>query len=294
MSPETLPKLGFIGTGVMGQSMAGHLLKAGYPLSVHSRTRSKAETLLRLGANWAADPMKLAADCHVILSIVGYPEEVRSIYLGNKGVLSSMKPGGVMIDMTTSSPELARELAERAGEKEIFSFDAPVSGGDVGACEASLSIMVGGDKSVFDRIRPILLVMGKTVVYQGGPGTGQHSKLANQIIIAGTMIGVVEGLIYAKRAGLDLAATLSTLSQGAAGSWSLNNLAPRILKGDYEPGFAVEHFLKDMKLALEECRRMNLHLPGLELVESLYISLRKRGLGRKGTQSLILALTKDF
>ncbi|MBI4024890.1 MAG: NAD(P)-dependent oxidoreductase [Verrucomicrobia bacterium] len=282
--------LGFIGTGVMGNSMAGHLLKAGYPLRVYTRTRAKAEPLLRQGAVWTENPAEAARHSEIVLTMVGHPSDVRSVYLEADGILAGMKPGGMVIDMTTSSPSLAREIFGKAAEKEISALDAPVSGGDIGAREARLSIMVGGDRGAFDRAKPILEKLGKNIVHQGPAGLGQHCKLVNQIAIAGVMIGMVEALVYARKSGLDPQTVLSTISQGAAGSWSLSNLAPRILRKDLNPGFMIEHFVKDMGLALEECRRMGIQLRGLDLAHQLYESLLKKGHGRKGTQALILAL----
>ena len=290
---ESLLPIGFIGIGVMGNSMAGHLLKAGYPLSIYTRTPEKAKFLLQQGAVWAEDVASLAKKSEVVITIVGHPSDVRSVYLEKNGVIENMKSGGICIDMTTSSPSLAREIYQKAsakGAKGISALDAPVSGGDIGAREARLSIMVGGDSKVFERAKPIFSHLGKNIVYQGPAGFGQQCKLCNQIVIAGTMIGVVEGLIYAQKSGLDPQTVLSTISQGAAGSWTLSNLAPRILKNDLEPGFMVEHFLKDMNLALEECHHLGIKLKGLELVREFYEQLQKQGYGRKGTQALILAL----
>lgn len=274
----------------MGKSMIGHLLKAGYPVRVHNRTKSKAEALLQQGATWAETHGDTARDADVVLTIVGHPSDVQSVYLGKGGILDQMKGGGTVIDLTTSSPSLAREIHQKATEKGVSSLDAPVTGGDVGAREARLVIMVGGDKDAFEKARPILEKLGKTISHMGGAGSGQHCKLCNQIMIAGTMLGMSEGLVYARKSGLDPQQVLSTIGGGAAGSWALNNLAPRILKGDLEPGFTIEHFVKDMGLALEECQRMNVRLPGLELVRKLYDSLQDKGYSRKGTQALIKEL----
>ncbi len=286
---KNLPSLGFIGIGVMGRSMAGHLLKAGYPLTIHSRTQAKAEPLIQQGAVWSSSPAEVSRNSQVVLTMTGYPEDVSSIYFGKNGILNEMKPGGMVIDMTTSSPFLAQKIYKDASEKKIFALDAPVSGGDIGAREARLSIMVGGDKEAFERAEPLFSKLGKSITYQGPAGFGQHCKLCNQIMVAGTMIGVVEGLVYAQKAGLNLQTAISTISPGAAGSWTLNHLAPRILKNDFEPGFMIEHFVKDMKLVLEECQSMQIKLPGLELVKNLYETLLKKGRGKKGTQALILA-----
>lgn len=283
-------RVGWIGTGVMGLSMCGHVLDAGYPVTVHNRTRSRAEPLLAKGATWADTPAAVAASSEVVCSIVGYPADVREVILGDEGALAGAAPGSILVDLTTSGPSLAVEISERAAEKGVGAIDAPVSGGDVGARNATLSIMVGGDEEVVERVRPLLEVMGKTIVRQGGPGAGQHTKMVNQTLIAGGMIGVCEALLYAYKAGLDLETVLESVAPGAAGSWSLTNYAPRMLKGDFEPGFVVEHFVKDMGIALAEARRLNLSLPGLALAEQLYVALVAQGNGRKGTQSLILAL----
>ena len=283
-------RVGWIGTGVMGLSMCGHVLDAGYDVTVHNRTRERAEPLLERGATWADTPGAVAAASDVVCSIVGYPGDVREVLLGDDGALSGAAAGSVLVDLTTSEPSLAVEIAEAAAAKGVASVDAPVSGGDVGARNATLSIMVGGDEEAVERVRPLFETIGKTIVRQGGPGAGQHTKMVNQTLIAGAMIGVCEALLYAYRAGLDLETVLSSVEPGAAGSWSLTNYAPRMLKGDFEPGFVVEHFVKDMGIALAEARRMNLSLPGLALVQQLYVALMAQGQGRKGTQSLILAL----
>jgi 3-hydroxyisobutyrate dehydrogenase len=283
-------RVGWIGTGVMGLSMCGHVLDAGYDVTVHNRTRDRAQPLLERGATWADTPGAVAAASDVVCSIVGYPGDVREVLLGDDGALGGAAAGSVLVDLTTSEPSLAVEIAEVAAAKGVASVDAPVSGGDVGARNATLSIMVGGDEEAVERVRPLFETFGKTIVRQGGPGAGQHTKMVNQTLIAGAMIGVCEALLYAYRAGLDLETVLSSVEPGAAGSWSLTNYAPRMLKGDFEPGFVVEHFVKDMGIALAEARRMNLSLPGLALVQQLYVALMAQGQGRKGTQSLILAL----
>jgi 3-hydroxyisobutyrate dehydrogenase len=289
VEPSTT-RVGWIGTGVMGLSMCGHVLDAGYAVTVHNRTRERAEPLLEKGATWADTPAEVAVASDVVCSIVGYPAEVREVVLGDDGALSAAKAGAVLVDLTTSEPSLAVEIAERAAEKDVASIDAPVSGGDVGARNATLSIMVGGDEEAVESVRPLLEVMGKTIVRQGGPGAGQHAKMVNQTLIASGMVGVCEALLYAYKAGLDLETVLESVAPGAAGSWSLTNYAPRMLKGDFEPGFLVEHFVKDMGIALAEARRMNLAMPGLALAEQLYVALMAQGKGRKGTHSLILAL----
>ena len=289
LDPQTT-RVGWIGTGVMGLSMCGHVLDAGYSVTVHNRTRSRAEPLLEKGAAWADTPAAVAAASDVVCSIVGYPADVREVVLGEHGALGGASQGSVLVDLTTSEPSLAVEISERAAEKGVVSIDAPVSGGDVGARNATLSIMVGGSEEAVERVTPLLEVMGKTIVRQGGPGAGQHTKMVNQILIASGMIGVCEALLYGYKAGLDLETVLESVGPGAAGSWSLANYAPRMLKGDFEPGFVVEHFVKDMGIALAEAKRMKLSLPGLALAEQLYVALTAQGRGRKGTQSLILAL----
>jgi 3-hydroxyisobutyrate dehydrogenase len=283
-------RVGWIGTGVMGASMCGHLLDAGCPATVHNRTREKAEPLLGRGAAWAATPAEVAAASDVVFTIVGYPADVRSVILGPEGVLAGAREGAAIVDMTTSEPSLAVEMHEAARAQGVAAIDAPVSGGDVGARNATLSIMVGGDGDAVERVRPLFEVMGKTIVHQGGPGAGQHTKMVNQILIATGMIGVCEALLYGYRAGLDLETVLESVAGGAAGSWSLSNYGPRMLAGNFDPGFMVEHFVKDMAIALSEARRMNLSLPGLALAQQLYVALVAQGQGRKGTHSLLLAL----
>jgi 3-hydroxyisobutyrate dehydrogenase len=291
---DQLPSIGFIGAGVMGRSMIGHLLKAGHPMRIHTRTRAKAEPLLAAGAVWADTPAEVAKGADVVISIVSMPADVRAVWLGPVGALRMMKKGSVGIDMTTSSPALAAEIHEAGKARGVVTLDAPVTGGDVGAREARLSILVGGPRETFERVKPIFAKLGTNVVHFGGAGAGQRCKLCNQIVIAGNMIGMVEGLYYAKKAGLDPALVLEGIGKGAAGSWSLTNLGPRILRGDLEPGFMIEHFIKDMELALEECRRLGIHLRGLELVHRFYRALKEHGHERKGTQALILALEKGL
>jgi 3-hydroxyisobutyrate dehydrogenase len=285
-------RIGWIGTGVMGRSMCGHLLRAGYAVITHSRTKAKAQPLIDAGASWADSPRVVAAQSDVVFTMVGFPADVRQVVLGTDGVLAGSRPGMVMVDMTTSEPALAIEIARAAAQRGVASLDAPVSGGDVGAREARLSIMMGGDARVAEALAPCWRALGRTFVHQGGPGAGQHAKLVNQILIAGNMIGICEGLLYAQRAGLDLARVLESVSSGAAGSWSLTNLAPRIIAGDFAPGFFVEHFIKDLGIAVAESRRMGLNLPGLELAERLYQETAAVGHGRSGTQALFLALAR--
>jgi 3-hydroxyisobutyrate dehydrogenase len=285
-------RIGWIGTGVMGTSIAGHLLAGGYPLTVYSRTRQRAEPLLERGAAWADTPASVAAASDVVFTMVGYPADLREVVLGEAGILPAARPGTVIVDMTTSEPSLAREIYAAARDSGVDSVDAPVSGGDIGARNAALSIMVGGDAGTVERLRPLFELMGKTIVHQGPAGAGQHTKMVNQTLIATGMIGVCEALLYAHKAGLDPQTVLQSVSGGAAGSWSLANLAPRMLGGDYAPGFLVEHFIKDMEITLAEARRMNLSLPGLALAHELYLALRAQGGGRDGTQALILALAR--
>lgn len=285
-------KIGWIGTGVMGASMCGHLMDAGFSAVVYSRTREKAQTLLDRGAGWAATPREVAEESDVIFSIVGFPEDVREVILGEDGALSGAVTGSVLVDMTTSQPTLAVEIAEAAAECGVHAVDAPVSGGDVGAKNGTLSIMIGGEKEVVDALRPCWEAMGKTVVHQGQAGAGQHTKMVNQILIATNMIGMCEALLYGYKAGLDLPTVLESVGSGAAGSWSLSNLGPRIMENRFEPGFFVEHFIKDMGIALEESKRMGLSLPGLALAHQLYLALQAQGHGRDGTHALELALAK--
>lgn len=283
-------RIGWIGTGVMGRWMCQHLMSKGYSATVYTRSRDKAKPLVDAGAAWTDSPKSVAERSDVIFAIVGFPIDVREVFLGSQGALSGSKPGNVLVDMTTSEPSLAREIYEAAKAKGVGSVDAPVSGGDVGAKEARLSIMVGGDADVVESVRPLLECMGKTIVHQGSAGAGQHTKMVNQILIATGMIGVCEALLYGYKAGLDLKTVLQSVGGGAAASWSLNNLGPRIMDRNFEPGFFVEHFIKDMGIALEEAKRMNLSLPGLALANQLYLAVKAQGYGKKGTHALMLAL----
>ncbi|WP_226038188.1 NAD(P)-dependent oxidoreductase [Aquibacillus saliphilus] len=280
-------KIGFIGTGVMGKSMAKNLLNAGYNMNTYTRTKSKAKELIDLGAVWKDSVAELARDSDVVISIVGYPKDVEEVYLGEDGLLNNLKAGSYTIDMTTSSPLLAERISSIAMEKSIACLDAPVSGGDIGARNGKLAIMVGGEQEAFDEVLPVFQVMGENIVLQGKSGAGQHTKMANQITIASNMIGVCEAVAYAEKAGLDPKRVLESITTGAAGSWSLTNLAPRMIAGDYDPGFYVKHFIKDMTIALESAQEMELLTPGLELSLSLYKKLAKQGEEDKGTQALI-------
>ncbi len=285
-------RIGWIGLGVMGSSMCRHLIEAGFSATVFTRTRATAEPLLAVGAAWADTPREVAAASDVVFSIVGFPRDVRDVILGETGALAGCSEGAIIVDMTTSQPSLAVEIAERAAAVGVHSVDAPVSGGDIGAREARLSIMIGGEAEVVSSLDACWRAMGKTAVRQGGPGAGQHTKMVNQTLIASNMVGVCEGLLYAHQAGLDLETVLESVSSGAASSFSLSNLAPRIIKNDFDPGFYVDHFIKDMSIALAEAERMQLALPGLALAKQLYTALQAQGHGRSGTQALHLALAK--
>ena len=286
----TVTRIGWIGTGVMGSSMCDHVLAAGYRVTLYSRTKAKAQPLLNLGAAWAENPCTVAAESDILFTMVGFPQDVRAVYFGKDGILAGTLPGALLVDMTTTDPALSREIAERATAKGLSAIDAPVSGGDVGARNATLSIMVGGDRVAVQAVMPLFELLGKKIVHQGGPGTGQQAKLCNQIVIAGTMIGVCESLLFGYKAGLDLTRMLDSIRGGAAACWTLDHLAPRILQRNFDPGFFVEHFVKDMGLALEESKRMGLVLPGLTLVHQLYHAVMALGHGRSGTHALILAL----
>ncbi len=283
---EQKPTVGFIGIGVMGRSMAGHLLDAGYSVHVYNRTQAKAQDLVDRGAQWQSSPGKVAAAADVIITIVGFPVDVESVYLGEDGVLAQARSGSLAIDMTTSCPNLASRIAQEAAAKGIEVLDAPVSGGDIGAREARLSIMVGGSVSGFERALPLFEIMGKNIVHQGPAGSGQHTKMCNQIAIASGMMAISEAMAYAKKSGLQPETVLKSIESGAAGSWSLTNLAPRVLKGDYAPGFFVKHFIKDMKIAIESAQAMGLDLPGLQLAKKLYDQLASKGCEDDGTQAL--------
>ena len=290
-SPENT-RIGWIGTGVMGASMCGKLLDAGYEATVFTRTRKKAEPLLARGATWADSPQALAEQSEVTFSIVGFPADVREVLLGEVGALAGCKRGSVLVDLTTSEPSLAFEIAALALENGVTSIDAPVSGRDVGAKNGTLSIMIGGDEATVAALAPCWDAMGSNWVHQGGPGAGQHTKMVNQTLIGAGMVGICEALLYGYRAGLDLEQVMKSIAAGAAGSWSLTNLGPRIIAGNFDPGFFVEHFIKDMGIVLAEAKKMNLALPGMALAEQLYQALHARGQGRKGTHAWILALAQ--
>ena len=285
-------RIGWIGTGVMGISMVKHLMDHGYQATVYNRTKSKAQPAINHGATWADNPAEVAQNSDVIFTIVGFPKDVEEVYFGENGIFSTAKSGSILVDMTTTKPSLAKQIYKKGAPMGIKSIDAPVSGGDVGAQKGTLSIMVGGDKEDVDAIMPLLDIMGGNIVYEGPAGSGQHTKMCNQITIAGTMIGVCESLLYGHKAGLDLNVMLEAISGGAAGCWTLNNLAPRIVNRNFDPGFYVEHFVKDMEIALDEAKQMNLALPGLALVHQLYKAVEAQGHGRKGTHALSLALER--
>ncbi len=278
--------IGFIGIGVMGKSMARHLLQGGYKMHIYTRTRAKAADLIGEGAHWEDSVASLAAKCNVIFTIVGFPVDVEEVYFGEQGILANIQPGSYVVDMTTSRPDLAERIAKEAAIKAIHALDAPVSGGDIGAREARLSIMVGGEKTAFEAVLPLFELMGKNIVYQGKPGAGQHTKMCNQIVIAAGMMGVCEALAYAKKSSLDPDTVLKSIESGAAASWGLTNLAPRIIKGDFAPGFYVKHFIKDMTIAIESAEAMAVDLPGLKLAKQLYEKLAAEGGGDDGTQAL--------
>lgn len=279
-------KVGFIGLGIMGRSMAGHILDGGHELHVYNRTRSKADELVARGAIWHDTAGDVAAACDVVITIVGYPKDVEETYLGAGGIVEQAKAGTILIDMTTSSPTLAGEIAAKAAEKGVSVLDAPVSGGDIGARAAKLSIMVGGTEEAFAAALPLFQLMGENIVHQGGPGAGQHTKMCNQIAIAATMLAISESLAYAKASGLDAKRVLSSIGAGAASSFLLNNLGPKMLNDDYAPGFYVHHFIKDMSIAIAEAERMKLDLPALALAKQLYEKLAAGGFGEEGTQAI--------
>ena len=283
-------RIGWIGTGVMGKSMCGHLVEAGFSATVFNRTKEKAEPLVAKGARWADSPRQVAETSDIIFTIVGFPDDVRDVVLGADGVLAGCRRGSILVDMTTSQPSLAIEIAEAATSHGVYAVDAPVSGGDVGARQATLSIMIGGGAAVVDALQPCWQAMGKTIVHQGGPGAGQHTKMVNQILIASNMVGVCEALLYAYRAGLDLRTVMQSVASGAAGSWSLSNLGPRIIDNNFDPGFFVAHFVKDMGIALAESKQMGLSVPGLALAHQLYLALQAQGHSQDGTHALQLAL----
>lgn len=279
--------IGFIGTGVMGASIVKHLLKEGHEVHIYTRTKSKAEPLIDLGANWCTTAGEIAQKSKILFTMVGYPKDVEEVYFEEQGIFANAKAGTIVVDMTTSKPTLAKKIAEQAKTLQMEALDAPVSGGDVGAKNGTLSIMVGGSKDTFEKVLPLFEIFGNNIVYQGEAGAGQHTKMCNQIAIATNMIGVCEAIAYGKKAGLDIDTVLASISTGAAGSWSLSNLGPRMIKGDKAPGFYIKHFIKDMRIALEEAELMQLELPGLTLAKKMYDELSARGYDENGTQALI-------
>lgn len=283
-------KAGFIGLGVMGISMASRLIDAGYDLFVYNRTKSKANTLIERGAHWCGTPREVAENTHVVFTIVGFPSDVEEVYLGDNGLVEGASEKSIFVDMTTTKPSLEKKIEKALSSRKARFADAPVSGGDKGAREGTLSIMVGCDDDIFPVLLPYFSVMGKNITHLGPVGSGQHTKMANQIVIAGTMAGVSEALVYGARAGLDLVKMVSTISKGAAGCWTLDNLAPRVLRGVYAPGFMVDHFIKDMTIAVEEADAMGLSLPSLALTRELYKAVKAQGHGKDGTQVLVKAL----
>ncbi|MCP4749469.1 MAG: NAD(P)-dependent oxidoreductase [Proteobacteria bacterium] len=284
--------IGWIGTGVMGKSMCLHLINAGFNLSVTNRTKRKAEELIEKGACWCDSPSEVAERSDIVFSIVGFPEDVEEVVLGEDGILNRAREKAVIVDMTTSEPRLAERIYGKALERGIRSLDAPVSGGDLGAREGKLAIMVGGDKDTYDRVLPLFEILGENIAFMGKAGSGQHTKMSNQILIASTMIGVVESLLYSYKAGLDLNGVIDVIGKGAASSWSINNLGRRIVKGDFDPGFFIKHFLKDMGIALEEARRMRLALPGLSSAFQFYQAATAMGYEDLGTQGLYMVFRK--
>jgi 3-hydroxyisobutyrate dehydrogenase len=286
MAGSTIKTIGFIGLGIMGQSMAGHLLAGGFGLNVYNRTKSKADGLVSRGATWFDTPGELAAHSDLVISIVGFPRDVEEVYFGTQGIIAHAK-NAILVDMTTSSPSLARDIAQEAAKKGLGALDAPVSGGDVGARDAKLTIMVGGSQEVFDQALPVLRLMGTSIILQGGVGMGQHTKMCNQIVIASNIMGVAEGLAYAKKVGLDPSTVLQSIGGGAASGFQLNVLGTRMIAGDYAPGFYIEHFIKDLTIALAEAKKLDLDLPGLSQAKKLYDQMVAKGLGRDGTQGLL-------
>lgn len=286
-----MERIGFVGTGVMGTGIINNLLKAGYEVTIFNRTKAHAQHLIDAGARWAASPAKVAADTPITFSMVGFPQDVENIYFGDNGILAGAQLGSLVVDMTTSTPTLARKIAAAVAKRGVTAFDAPVSGGDIGAKNGTLTIMVGGDQAALPRLQPIFDIIGSAVHYFGESGSGQHAKMANQIMVAGTMTGLTEMLAYAQAAGLNLKDVLATVGGGAAANWSLDNYGPRILAGDYTPGFFAKHFLKDLRIALDEADNMQLQLPATRTAKQLYEQLVDAGNGNDGTQALIKLYT---
>ena len=280
--------IGFIGLGVMGAPMAGHIRASGERLLIYTRTKSKARLVLDTGAEWRDSPKQIAEECDVVFTMVGYPKDVEEIYFGPDGLIENAKPGTIFVDFTTSSPDLAVKIYESAKASGLSAIDAPVSGGDIGAKNATLTIMVGGDEETFQKVKPLLETVGKTVILQGGPGAGQHTKMANQIAVAGNLLGTVEALIYAKNAGLDPKHVLLSIANGAAQSWQLSNNALRMLERNFDPGFYIKHFLNDLRIAFDSAHAMHIELPMLALSEKLFAKMVNEGMGELGTQAIYL------
>ena len=285
-------KIGFIGVGVMGGPMVLNLMKKGFDVSIYTRTKSKAESVIAAGAHWCDTIADCAAGRDVVITIVGYPKDVEEVYFSEKGILNSADKGTVLIDMTTTSPRLSERIYAAAKEKGMTALDAPVSGGDVGAQKGTLAIMVGGDRDVFDKMHDVFAAMGTNIRYQGGAGCGQHTKMANQIAISGCVAAVCEAIAYAKRCGLDPQDMFDAISTGAAGSWQLTNNGQKIINGDYAPGFYVKHFIKDMNIALDEAQARDLDLTVLHMVRDKYDELAAQGGANEGTQALIKVIDK--
>lgn len=283
-------KIGWIGTGIMGASMCGHLMTGGYQAIVYNRTRAKADSLVERGAVWADSPAAVTAAADIVFTIVGFPADVREVYFGDNGILAVGRTGMIVVDMTTTEPSLAAEIATAASRKGIFAIDAPVSGGDIGARNAALSIMVGGDAAAVETVMPLFALMGKNIRHLGAPGAGQHTKMCNQIALSGIMTGVAQALIYGHRAGLNLDDLIAAIGKGAAGCWIMDNLAPKMAVHDFRPGFYVEHYLKDLSIAAHECGRMGILLPGLDAAIAHYKRVVELGHSRSAYHALLLAL----
>lgn len=285
-----MEKIGFIGLGVMGEPMCSHLQSIAKDVYIYTRTKSKADGLISRGAIYCESPKEVAKNSDIVFTIVGYPKDVEKVYLGKNGLFEGAKKGQLFCDMTTTKPSLDIEIDKRLEEIGASLVDAPVSGGDVGARNGTLTIMCGGKKEDIERLKPYFDVLGKNVTHMGAVGSGQHTKMCNQIVIAGTMAGVSESLVYGAQAGLDINQMVASISKGAAGCWTLDNLAPRVSAGNFNPGFMIDHFIKDMSIALEESEKMGLALPSLALTKQLYVALQAQGMGRNGTQALVKAL----
>ncbi|QEE17000.1 NAD(P)-dependent oxidoreductase [Promethearchaeum syntrophicum] len=286
MIKRKFKKIGFVGTGIMGNPMCSHLLKSKYEIYLFNRSKEKAQNLVELGAHWCSNPKEVALRSELIITIVGYPKDVKNVYFGSDGIFEGIKPNSILVDMTTSEPRLAQEIFKKAEEKNVFSLDAPVSGGQKGAIGGNLAIMVGGSRDIFDLVLPIFEILGENIAYMGNAGTGQHTKMSNQILIASTMVGVIESLLYGYKAGINLDEIIDVIGKGAAASWSINNLGRQIASKNFDPGFYIKHFIKDMGIALQEAKNMNLSLPGLSLVYQFYIAAKAMGFKNLGTQGL--------